>query len=182
MIAWKILQIVSRHWDIKMVADIIGAEAAEPWKQMTDPNQLRTTLNIRIVGGSTDKPTSKMKKKAALEIGQVVGQFANAIPAAGMIVLKVFERAFSDDITITDEDWKMLQTSMEQQQRKAGAGPGGAPGGEQPAPSGDQAAELKKLIESLPPEAKQKMEQLIQSGVSPTEALKQVTQGSNQTK
>jgi hypothetical protein len=179
MIAWKVLQLVARKWSKEDVARIIGADAAEPWEQITDPNDLRTRLLVRVVGGSTDKPTSKNKKKAALEIGQVLGQFANAIPAAGIVALKVFSRAFADDIVITDDDWNMIFRSMEQQQQKAGAGPGG----EQPptdpnaeAPKPEQEQQIRDMIAALPPEAKQQMEQLIQQGTSPTEALQQVTQ------
>lgn len=174
MIAWKVLQIVCQHWTTEDVAGLIGADYAKDWKQMADPSQLRTTLNLRIVGGSTDKPTSKMKKKASLEIGQVLGQFANSIPAAGIVALKVFERAFADDITITQEDWAMIHQSMQDQQQKAGAGPGGAAEGDPNAPPDED--KIRAIIEQLPPEAKQKMQQLIQSGVSPTDALKQVAQ------
>jgi len=180
MIAWKILQLLAQQWTTEDVAGIIGAEHAKFWKQLPDTSELRTTLNIKIVGGSTDKATSKMKKKAALEIGQVLGQFANAIPAFGIVAMKVFERAFNDDITITQEDWDMIHQSMQDQTNKAGAGPGGAENGDGSAPPDEE--QIRQLIEQLPPEAKQKMQQLVQSGVSPTEALKQVAQPpSNQT-
>lgn len=172
MISWKLLQLLAMHWTAEDVAAIVGQEHAKNWKAMSDPSELRTTLNIRIVGGSTDKPTSKVKKKAALEIGQIFGQFANAIPATGIVALKVFERAFADDITITEEDWQMIHQSMQAATQKAGAGPGGAEGGD--APPDEQ--QLRDIIEKLPPEAKAKMQQLIKGGVSPTEALKQVAQ------
>jgi hypothetical protein len=177
MIAWKILQLVAKRWSKEDVAAIIGEDAAQPWVQVTDPNELRTKLNVRIVGGSTDKPTSSNKKKAALEIGQVLGQFANAIPAAGIVALKVFARAFADDIVITDQDWEMIFKSMEQQQQKAGAGPGGAEG--QPTEEGvspEQEQQLKDQIQALPPEAQQAVFGAIKKGVKPVEALQQVQQ------
>lgn len=178
MIAWKTLQLVSRHWTKEDVANIIGQDAAEPWVQITDPNELRTKLNVRIVGGSTDKPTSSNKKKAALEIGQVLGQFANAIPAAGIVALKVFARAFADDIVITDDDWKMIFQSMEQQQNKAGAGPGGAEGQAPPEEgvSPEQEQQLADMIAGLPPEAQKAVQLAIQKGVRPEEALQAVQQ------
>lgn len=173
-IGWKVLQILCREWTTDDVANVIGADHAQHWQQITDPNELRTKLSMKVVGGSTDKPTGKAKKKAALEIGQVIGQFANSIPAAGIVVLKVFERAFNDDITITQDDWDMIFKTMEQQQQKAGAGPGGAADGGEAAPPDE--AQIRQAIEKLSPEQKQQMQQLVQKGVSPTEALKQVAQ------
>lgn len=189
MIAWKVLQLCAKHWSKEDVAQIIGVEAAAAWEQITNPSDLRTKLLIRIVGGSTDKPTSKNKKKAALEIGQVLGQFANSIPAAGIVVLKVFSRAFADDVVITQEDWKMIFETMQKQQEKAGAGPGAQ---QQSAPQDDpntpedesvapeQEQQLKDIMKNLPPEALQAMEKLVQQGMSPTEALQQVAQQPNQ--
>jgi hypothetical protein len=182
IIAWKILQLCARNWKVEDVAAIIGEEAARPWAQLTDPNDLRTKLLVRVVGGSTDKPTSKNKKRAALEIGQVLGQFANAIPAAGLVTLKVFERAFADDIVITQEDWGVIHQSMEAATQKAGAGPGGAEAA--PAEAGqeeitpEQEEQVRNMIAALPPEAKAQMQQLVQQGVPPSEALAQVSQGS----
>lgn len=66
----------------------------------------------------------------------------------------------------------MIHQSMQAATQKAGAGPGGAEGGD--APPDEQ--QLRDIIEKLPPEAKAKMQQLIKGGVSPTEALKQVAQ------
>lgn len=177
MIAWKVLQLVAKEWSKEDVAAIIGEDAAQPWVQVSNPSELRTKLYVRVIGGSTDKPTSRNKKKAALEIGQVLGQFANAIPAAGIVALKVFARAFADDIVITDEDWQMIFKSMEQQQQKAGAGPGG----EQPQPgeegvSPEQEQQLKDQISALPPEAQKAVVIAIQKGVPPSEALQQVQQ------
>src|SRR5262249_22105625 len=59
MIAWQVLQMLVQNWTQEDVATIIGAELAANWRQIPDPSVLRTTLNLRIVGGSTDKPTSK---------------------------------------------------------------------------------------------------------------------------
>lgn len=178
MIAWKILQLCAQHWRVEDVAAIIGKDAAAPWQQIQNPNDLRTKLLVRVVGGSTDKPTSKNKKKAALEVGQVLGQFANAIPAVGVVLLKVFSRAFADDIVITNEDWKMIYQTMLDQQKKAGGGPGNDPDAAnedaEVAPEHEQ--QLKDIIASLPPEKKQEMQKLIQQGVSPSEALQRVTQ------
>lgn len=179
MTSWKVLQLCAKFWKAEDVAKIIGNEPANAWSQITDPNDLRTRLLLRIVGGSTEKPTSKNKKRAALEIGQVLGQFANAIPAAGIVMLKVFSRAFADDIIITDEDWKMIFNSMEQQQQKAGAGPQGAQSQEQQGQeqvSPEQEQQLKDMIGALPPQAQQAVKTAIEKGVPPSQALQRVQQ------
>jgi hypothetical protein len=68
-----------------------------------------------------------MKKNAALQMGQVLGQFGNGVPAVAIVALKILERAFTDDITITEDDWKMIFQSMQDTAQKAGGGPGGEP-------------------------------------------------------
>lgn len=179
MIAWQILQTLAVNYTTEDVSAIIGPEHAKNWKQVTDLNEFRTTLNFRIVGGSTDKPTSKYKKDTALKMGQVLGQFANAIPAVGMVILKVFERAFVDDINLTEDDWKMLNQSMQDQANKAGGGPGeagGAPPSEGEAAPPMDPEKVKELIASLPPEMQKKLQDLVHSGVAPSEALQQIVQ------
>jgi hypothetical protein len=204
-VGWSLAQLCLRYWTTQDVTDLIGSAAAEGWQQITDAAQLRAKLNLRVVGGSLEKPTSKNKQKQALAIGQVLGQFANSIPAAGMVLLKVFERAF-DNMVITEEDWDGLLQSMQDAQHQAGSGPGGpgaeqgeqgTPGAPQPgAPQGApgqppgavppeaqgtdtvdpaQAQVIAQQIASLPPDLRQHMQQLIARGVSPTDALKEVT-------
>lgn len=185
MIAWKLLQLCARNMSKEDVAAIIGNELAQAWVQITDPQDLRTKLNVKIVGGSTDKPTSKNKKQAAMQIAQALGQFSSGIPAVGMIALKVVERAFQDDVNLTEEDWSSVSQSMNDNMNKAGAGaqgaPGGPPQGDPSAQQGQQeaspedAAKIQQLIASLPPQAKQELAVLVKHGVPPMVALQKVT-------
>jgi hypothetical protein len=172
--AWKLLQLLAKHMTVEEVTSIVGPALGQHWKQITDVNELRVALNLRIVGGSTDKPTSKVKKEQALKIAQILGQFANAIPALGMLAVQVIERAF-DEIVLSPADWERVEQSMVAQQQKAGAGPQGAEGA--PQEGGEPAqGQLAELIKQLPPEAQQKLSQLVESGVPPTQALQQVAQ------
>jgi hypothetical protein len=182
--AYSLAQLVLRNMDQEQVAQLVGEHHAGAWQQIQQPEQFRSQFGIQIVGGSTDKPTSQIKKKQTLEMAQAVGQFANAIPALGILVIRAFARSF-DEIVITDEDWQMIFKSMEQQQNKAGAGPNGgegaapgagAEGGVPPGAGDDQKAQLAQIIEQLPPEAKQQLQQLIEQGVPPSQALEQVAQ------
>lgn len=154
---------------------VIGKEAAG-WQNMS-VDDMRQRISWNIVGGSTDKPTSKAKKKEAVEVMQVLGQFANVSPIALVLALQVAEKAF-DEIVIDADDWRMLKDAVQQaamgQQAApdaAGGQPAGPPGG-----GGDPQAAIQQLIAKLPPEAKQKMEQLVQQGMPPSQALKTVTQ------
>lgn len=172
---WNLLQLCVQFMSKEQVAAIIGAEAAAEWKNFS-PEELRTSFNMRVVGGSTSKPTSQIKKKEALEMGQVLGQFVQASPAVIMVLLKVFEQAF-DEVVIKQEDWQFIMESVQMNMQKAGAGPGA--GGNMPeggAPEGDMKQQLIAALQKLPPEAKQAVEQLVQQGMPPEEALKQVMQ------
>jgi hypothetical protein len=169
-------ELVAARWTIEDVAKLIGADAAHGWTQVTDPHQFQTMLSLQVVGGSTEKPTSKQKKKQALEIAQVLGQFASGIPAMGLVAVKVIQRAFENEVMISPADWQTINQSMQDTAQKAGAGPGGAggPGGEAEDP---RKAQIAQMIEQLPPEAKQKLQALVQQGVPPSDALQQVMQG-----
>lgn len=172
-VAWALLQVCSRYMTVEEVTAIVGEAVGQAWTQITDPADLRTKLNLTVVGGSSEKPTSKNKKEAALKMTQVLGQFASGVPAIAMVAIKVLERAFKDDMTITKEDWDMLHESMQQNMQKAGAGPGGQPGAAGP-DLPDDPNQLQEMIAQLPPEAKAHLQQLIQSGVPPQDALKQI--------
>lgn len=174
--AWSLLQLCTRYWTQQDVAKIIGDEAAKGWQQIPDSAVLRTTLNMRIVGGSTDKPTSKAKKQEAIQIAQVLGQFGNGIPAVGLVVLRILSRAFNNEIVINQGDWDILIKSMEDAANSAGAGPGGAGGAQGGDPNApvDVKEKMKQLIDSLPPEGKAKLQELVDGGMAPKAALEQV--------
>ena len=116
-------------------------------------------------------------------MGQVMGQFASASPAVVILMIKMFERAF-DEFTVADEDWSRVEETMMQSLQKAGGGPGaqGGPGGapgqppEHGPPLTDEAMlqQLKIKIAKLPPAAQQKLQEMVQAGVPPSEALQQI--------
>ena len=176
-ICWKVFQLVATRFTKDDVRDILGDDDAANWQTFGSTEELRKKFYLQVVGGSTEKPTSRNKQNTVLKIGQALGQFGNGVPALAMILLKMFERAFNDDVNITDDDWAMLHQSMNQAANAAGAGPGGQGQGQLP-PEVQQ--QLSQMIQSLPPEKKQELEQLVQKGVSPSDALKQVMQSGQQ--
>jgi hypothetical protein len=172
-VAWNIAMLCMMNWEGADVAPLIGQQNAQAWIKVTDPRQFDTMMSLRVEGGSIGKPNTREKKQMAMELGQVMGQFANAAPAIIIVMMKMIERAFPE-VIITDEEWAMITETMMMSLTKAGSGPGAEQqqqgGGE---PEAAQ-AELQQRIESLPPEAKQLLEQMVNSGMPPAEALQQV--------
>jgi hypothetical protein len=165
-IAWGLAQLTAQFMDEGTVRDIVGDEVLgqEGWRKLT-PEELRTTLTMRVVGGSTAKPTSRAKKQEAIEAGQVMSQFTNSAPAIVEVILRMFEQAF-DEIVVKDEDWEMIRQSMFQSQNRAGAGPGAAQEGGQAANGSGE----------MPPEAEQAIQTLVQQGVPEQQAREAVMQ------
>lgn len=180
-IGWKLLQLAAQNWEIEDVAELIDPEVAKGWKRVGSVDELRKNLSIRIVGGSTDKPTSKNKKNQALEITQIMGQFAGAVPAVAIVMLKILERAFKDDITITESDWQLIMQSMNDAMNQAGGGPGGAAGGaEGAAPAGGTQQDaviqeqIDKVLKTLPPEMQGQLQGMLDEGMPPQQALEAI--------
>lgn len=189
-IAWNIAIICMMNWDAEDVAPVVGEQFAANWQKVTDPRDFETHFVARVEGGSTAKPNSREKKKQALEMGQTLGQFANAAPATIIVLLKMFERSF-DEFVIEDSEWQMIIQTMQQSLMKAGGGPGGqgqeqSDQGEQEPASGTPVTnegmmqQVKQRIAALPPAAQKKLEELVQSGISPADALKQIEGELNQ--
>lgn len=200
-IAYTICELAVQNFEAEDVEQLCGTWAAKYWKKMS-LEEFNKSYSIVIVPGSTEKPTSKVKQQMALQMGQVLGQYANASPAVIMVLLKVLEKAFSD-VIIDEEDWEMIkqavQAAIQQQQAPpAGAAPQAQQG---PHPAEAQLAEhqaaeekrkrpslgdidLQKLFKTvmkvLPPEMKQQLEATVKQGLTPTDALMKLTEGMQQ--
>jgi len=137
-IMYKVLFLCLQFMDQQTVARLVGSQYADviqQWRNMT-PDEIRTLIVCDVEGGSTQKPTSAAKKAEALQIGQILGQFASN-PAVVLVLLRVFEQAF-DGIDMTEADWEqleqLLQSQIQQQQQEqaaAQAPPGAEQGGQQ---------------------------------------------------
>lgn len=97
------------------VALLIGDEHAQHWPPPMDARTAQRSFQLTITGGSSLKPTSKVRKAQAQEIGQLLGQFGAANPIAFFIMLKVFSRAYSDELVLEQSDWDMIIQSTQQQ-------------------------------------------------------------------
>lgn len=168
----KVLELCIQFMDQQTVIDLIGQEYGAAWKTMT-PQEFARDYSMHIVGGSTAKPTASYKQKQALDIGQVLGQYASSSPVTLLVILRIFERSFNE-VVMTDDDWNMLISSIEAQLQ---------PQGQQAAGDPQQAAAtdpLEQALAQLPPEAQDAVKRAVQSGVPPEEALSRVTQALQQ--
>lgn len=155
-IYWGIAQMLLQFMPPEEVAIQIGAENAAGWSNQ-DALTIRSSYSCQIVGGSSQKPTSKTKQDTAIKVGQILGQFASATPAAVIIALKVMQRAF-DEVVITEEEWAMISQSLGDQQQA------------------QQILEMIKIYNGLPPEAKQALADATSQGVPIEQALPQLIQ------
>lgn len=182
------IQFMPSEQVVALIGDYCVQEAGG-WDADMTPAQFHEEYSFQIIGGSTLKPTSKVKKEQATNLGQVLGQFASAIPAAALVALKAIERAYSEDVVITEQEWALLtaQVDAATQQMyapKPSANGGGRPveGGGAPAQGGEPSAEqamtvIEQLITQLPPEARAAVGEAIAQGVPLKQIVAQLVQG-----
>lgn len=178
------------------VNDLLGEEYVRSkggWKENQDVRMWNQQFNLKIVGGSTVKPTAESKKKQAIQLGQVLGQFANAAPMMVIVMLKMLERAFNDSVIIEPGEWQMIIQSVEAQLQRGNTenpqGGGGQPSqGSSPEGQGATNAQggatvemLEQIINKLPPEAKQMLATGIAKGVPLKELVLELTQRAQST-
>jgi len=161
------------------VEGLIGKKLSEGWNNMS-LEEYNKRFALDIVPGTSEKPNSVFKKKEAIQVAQAIGQFASAAPMTSMkVALRVLEQAFTE-VVIKPEDWDLMEKEMEMNmmrgnstgasappqpgqngppppQAGGGASPGGAPGG----------GGIPPELANLPPEVKQKVEQMHASGAPP---------------
>lgn len=164
------------------VAKILSQRDAQSWREM-DVREFNSTLTCSIAAGSTEKPTSANKQQQALQMGQVLGQFAKANPAIATVVVRMLERAF-DNLIIDHDDFEQIK-QMTMQATQQGQPEGGSLKPRQPAagqpPEDDGLKQaLAVVIRLLPPQIQKMMQDAIQKGASPVQAIMAVAQHANQ--
>lgn len=112
-IGWAIAQLCIMNMDQEQVITLIGEQAAQFWTNLSS-NEINSTFSLRCIGGTTIKPTSDMKKQQAMQMSQILGQFASASPYVVIIMLQILERAF-DETVVTEDDIAMIKNSILQQ-------------------------------------------------------------------
>lgn len=179
-VARAVAEICIQFLDEQEVAGIVGDSLAQNWQNMT-VEEFRSNYNVNIIAGSMEKPNSVFKKKEAVEICQAVGQFAQAAPGTTLrIMLKVLSNAFTD-VVIKPEDWAALDAEIKANLARGvsdGTSPGGgaAPGGAPQNGGGD----LRAQAQNLPPQIKQKIVQMKNSGATPDQLKAAILQAVQQ--
>lgn len=178
-IAWGLTQLCLQFMPSEQVAALIGDEPAKTWKTMS-PAEIAATVQMTVVGGSTQKQTSESKKQQALQMGQVLGQFVNAAPKPViMVLLETMRGAFND--VIPDEQWNMIIQQMAGTPDQTGAPPAEGGASASPAQSAnDPIAAIEQVVDALPPEAKQALGMAMARGVPVREALTRIAQAAQQ--
>ena len=112
-IAWGLAQICLQFMTNENIQEILGREYAQSWRNYT-AQEIKTTFSLQCVGGSTQRPNSAAKQQQALQITQILGQFASATPMVVLVMLRLLARAF-DSFIVREEDINTIIQSIEQQ-------------------------------------------------------------------
>lgn len=162
---WMVAQMCMQFMDPQVVTQLTGEEGE--WS--FTPEDIRSVYVFRITAGSTQKPTSAVKKQEALQLGQVLGQFVQTNPQLTLtILLKVWERAF-DEVIIDTDDWRAIRQSI------AGAA-GGAPGTDGTTMGPEQLVEAAAMFDKLPPQVKIAIAQAMAKGAPLVDVVQAIVQ------
>lgn len=112
-IAKEVLKLMMERFSITDWSKVLSPEEADI--VVGNPVAFQD-LNYQFAGDDTVEPTSAMKKQEAVQLSQIMGQFAGATPAITIVMLKLMSRAFNE-IVITPEDWEVIFNSLQQQQQ-----------------------------------------------------------------
>lgn len=112
-IAKEVLKLMMERFSITDWSKVLSPEEADI--VVGNPVAFQD-LNYQFAGDDTVEPTSAMKKQEAVQLSQIMGQFAGATPAITIVMLKLISRAFNE-IVITPEDWEVIFNSLQQQQQ-----------------------------------------------------------------
>lgn len=112
-IAWGLAQICLQFMSNENIQEILGTDYAQSWRNYT-AQEIKTTFSLQCVGGSTQRPNSAAKQQQALQITQLLGQFASATPMVVLVMLRMLARAF-DSFIVREEDITTIIQSIEQQ-------------------------------------------------------------------
>lgn len=133
-VGWKVAQLCLRFMPADVVQQLTGIDVSAFWTPL-DAIRDMTSLSLSVVGGSTQKLSTQMKKQEAVQVGQILSQFSRAAPGSVLkVTLRLFAEAF-DDLEIRQEDWDAIaQEAAAVVQQGAPPGAPGQPG--PPAPDG----------------------------------------------
>jgi hypothetical protein len=191
-VGWKVAQLCLRFMPPDVVSSIIGMQVDETNWRPLDTLADRQLYSFTVTGGSTQKMSSAALKQEAVQVGQILSQFARAAPASVLkTTLRMFEHAF-DDVIIREEDWDAIAQEAatvvaQGSPAPPGASPGGGPSAVGPnsgvhpptdvqSGSGNPLDGIMQVMESMPPQMLKAIGLMLAKGVPPQAILQQLTQ------
>lgn len=112
-IGFGMIQLLLEFMTTEQVSEILGQDVGSMWRNFA-PEEIRTNFSLTVVGGSTLRPNSVVKQQQALQLTQLLGQFASSTPMVVVVMLKMLARSF-DNFVIKQEDIQMIIDSIQQQ-------------------------------------------------------------------
>lgn len=105
---WSICELVVSKFTTEQIANLISEEDAQKFRTLS-VTEFNRNHNLEIAAGSIEKPTSAAKKKEAVQIIQMLGQFGTAAPRTVLsLVTRLLRSAFSKSL-VTDKDLQHLE-------------------------------------------------------------------------
>jgi hypothetical protein len=110
---WSMSELIVSKMTTQNISQLLTESEASKFKNMTVA-EFNANYNLTIAAGSIEKPTSSSKKKEAMQIIQMLGQFGTAAPKTVIgIVAKLLRSAFSR-VLVTDKDLESLEQESQQ--------------------------------------------------------------------
>ena len=116
-VIWALLEIMVSKFTQDDIARLTSPAIAEAFRPMP-VKDFNRQFTVRLAAGSTEKPTSQNKKKEALGILQILGQFGKAAPITVItIVSRLLTKVFSKDL-VTPQDLEQLRAEGQAQMQR----------------------------------------------------------------
>lgn len=105
---WSMSELIVSKMSTGFINRILSTADAQKFANMS-VEEFNRSYNLTIAAGSIEKPTSTAKKKEAMQIIQMLGQFGTAAPRTVLsLVTRLLRSAFSKNL-VTDDDLEKLE-------------------------------------------------------------------------
>jgi len=105
---WSMSELIVSKMSSAYINRLLSTKDAKKFHNMTI-DEFNRSYNLTIAAGSIEKPTSSSKKKEAIQIIQMLGQFGTAAPRTVLsLVTRLLRSAFSRSL-VTDQDLEKLE-------------------------------------------------------------------------
>lgn len=132
---WSMSELVVSQMSTALINRILSTKDAQKFQNMS-VEEFNRSYNLTIAAGSIEKPTSTAKKKEAMQIIQMLGQFGTAAPRTVLsLVTRLLRSAFSKNL-VTEDDLNKLEQEGLAAMQKGVTTPNGQQGPQPPQTNG----------------------------------------------